>query len=173
MIKSSAVLHNGLAPHWRQAIIQNNDWLNAKNKHIMHKQLHMINSVTLDSRSHGLCIGRLKFRYWWLIKWRHNGWDGVSNHQPHDCILNCFFQAQIKENIIAPRHWSRVGNLPVTGEFPAQKASNADDVSIWWRHHEPLLYTMVWRRMGHKPLSKNNDWFSTRRLLVSLWKDSW
>ena len=27
------------------------------------------------------------------------------------------------------------GNSPVTGEFPAQRASNADNVSIWWRHH--------------------------------------
>ena len=45
-----------------------------------------------------------------------------------------FVQAQIKENIKAPRHW------PLCGEFPAQKASNAENVSIWWRHHE---YT-VW-----------------------------
>ena len=28
-----------------------------------------------------------------------------------------------------------VGNLPVTGEFPTQKASNAENVSIWWRHY--------------------------------------
>ena len=27
------------------------------------------------------------------------------------------------------------GNLPVTDEFPAQRASNAENVSIWWRHH--------------------------------------
>ena len=27
------------------------------------------------------------------------------------------------------------GNSPVTGEFPAQKAGNAENVSIWWRHH--------------------------------------
>ena len=26
-------------------------------------------------------------------------------------------------------------NSPVTGEFPAQKASDAENVSIWWRHH--------------------------------------
>ena len=26
-----------------------------------------------------------------------------------------------------------------TGEFPAQRASNAENVSIWWRHHEILL----------------------------------
>ena len=27
------------------------------------------------------------------------------------------------------------GNSPVTGEFPTQRASNAENVSIWWRHH--------------------------------------
>ena len=34
-------------------------------------------------------------------------------------------QAQIKENTKVPRHC----------EFPAQMASNADNFSIWWRHH--------------------------------------
>ena len=27
------------------------------------------------------------------------------------------------------------GNSPGTGEFPAQMASNAENGSIWWRHH--------------------------------------
>ena len=27
------------------------------------------------------------------------------------------------------------GNSPATGEFPAQMASNAENVSIWWRRH--------------------------------------
>ena len=27
------------------------------------------------------------------------------------------------------------GNSSVIGEFPAQRASNAENVSIWWRHH--------------------------------------
>ena len=31
------------------------------------------------------------------------------------------------------------GNSPVTGEFPTQRASNAENVSIWWRHHALLL----------------------------------
>ena len=31
------------------------------------------------------------------------------------------------------------GNTPVTGEFSAQRASNAEDVSIWWRHHEIVI----------------------------------
>ena len=28
------------------------------------------------------------------------------------------------------------GNSPVTGEFPSQRASNAENVSVWWCHHE-------------------------------------
>ena len=28
------------------------------------------------------------------------------------------------------------GNSPVAGEFPAQRASNAENVSIRWRHHD-------------------------------------
>ena len=27
------------------------------------------------------------------------------------------------------------GNSPMTGEFPLQRASNAENVSIWWNHH--------------------------------------
>ena len=27
-----------------------------------------------------------------------------------------------------------VGNSPVTGELPTQRASNAENASIWWRH---------------------------------------
>ena len=33
---------------------------------------------------------------------------------------------------------------PVAGEFPAQMASNAENVSIWWRHHE--LCVATWHR---------------------------
>ena len=47
-----------------------------------------------------------------------------------------FIQAQIKENIKAPRHWLLCGEFSGTGEFPAQRASIAENVSIWWRHHE-------------------------------------
>ena len=46
-----------------------------------------------------------------------------------------FIQTQIKENIKAPRHWPLCGEFTGTGEFPAQRASYAENVSIWWRHH--------------------------------------
>ena len=31
------------------------------------------------------------------------------------------------------------GNSPGTGEFPAQMTSIAEIVSIWWRHHVPII----------------------------------
>ena len=46
-----------------------------------------------------------------------------------------FIQTQIKENTKAPRHWPFYGEFTGTGEFPAQRASKAENVSIWWRHH--------------------------------------
>ena len=70
------------------------------------------------------------------LQWRHDERGGVSNHQPCDCFLNRFFQAQIKENTKDPRYWSLWRNSPVTGEFPAHRASNAENNFIWWRHHE-------------------------------------
>ena len=35
------------------------------------------------------------------------------------------------------------GNSPVTVEFPAQRASNAENVPIWWRHHTPATMRHV------------------------------
>ena len=35
----------------------------------------------------------------------------------------------------SPRYWPLCGNSPVTGGFPPQRASNAENVSIWRRHH--------------------------------------
>ena len=35
------------------------------------------------------------------------------------------------------------GNLPVTGEFPTQRASNAGNISIWWRHHD-FVWDPLW-----------------------------
>ena len=50
-----------------------------------------------------------------------------------------FIRALTKENIKAPRRWPFAGISPETGEFPAQMASNAQNVSIWWRHHGESL----------------------------------
>ena len=47
-----------------------------------------------------------------------------------------FLQAQIKETSNIRVTGLCEGSPPVSGGFPSQRAStNAEDVSIWWRHH--------------------------------------
>ena len=69
------------------------------------------------------------------LQWRHNGCNSVSNHQPYDCLVNRLFRRWSKK-ISKPRVTGLCArNSPGTGEFPAQMASYAENVSIWWRHH--------------------------------------
>ena len=68
--------------------------------------------------------------------WCHNGRDGVSNQQPHDCLVNRSFRRRSKQTSKLRVTGLCLGNSPVIGEFPAQKNSNAEIVFIWWRHHE-------------------------------------
>ena len=65
------------------------------------------------------------------LHWRHNEHNGVSNQPPRDCLLNFWFRRRSKETSKLRVTGLFAGNSPVTGEFPAQKASNAENVSIW------------------------------------------
>ena len=69
------------------------------------------------------------------LQWHHNGHDGVSNHQPYDCLLNRVFRRRSRKASRLRVTGLCEGNSPVTGEFPTQRTSNAENVSIWWRHH--------------------------------------
>ena len=76
--------------------------------------------------------------YLWhkTLQWRHNKPDGVSNHQPHNSLPNRLFGHRSKKASKLRVIGLGEGNSPETGEFLAQKASNAEIVSIWWRHHD-------------------------------------
>ena len=69
------------------------------------------------------------------LRWRHYERDGVSNHQSHDCLFNRLFRHRSKKMSKFRVTGLCEGNSPGTGEFPAQRASNAENTSIWWRHH--------------------------------------
>ena len=69
------------------------------------------------------------------LRWRHNELDGVSDHQPHDCLLNRLFGRRSKKTSKLCVTGLCAGNSPGTDEFPARMSSNAETVSIWWRHH--------------------------------------
>ena len=76
----------------------------------------------------------------WLdtLRWCHNGHGGVSNHQPHHCLLNRLFGCRSKKTSKLRVTGLCAGNSPGTGEFPAQMASNAENVSTWWRHQDEV-----------------------------------
>ena len=65
------------------------------------------------------------------LQWRHNGRDGVSNYQPHHCLLNRLLRRKSKKTSKLRVIGLCAGNSPVTG----QMASNAENASVRWRHH--------------------------------------
>ena len=83
---------------------------------------------------------------WSTLRWRHNDHAGVSNHQPHGCLLNRLFRRKSKKTSKLRVTGLCAGNSPGTGEFPAQMASYAENVSIWWRHHgiSRCHFTCIW-----------------------------
>ena len=87
----------------------------------------------------------------------HNGHDGVSNHHPHDCLLNCVFTCRSKKTSKVSVTSLCAGNSLVTGEFPAQMTSNAENVSIWRRHHETFYGEISWMLMPRHPASLSDQ----------------
>ena len=45
------------------------------------------------------------------------------------------------------------GNSPVTDEFPAQMASSAENISIWWRHNAAGTHAMLCCKHGSRTLT--------------------
>ena len=102
------------------------------------------------------------------LQWRHNEQDGVSNHQPYDCLLNCLFRPRSKKISKLNITGLCAGNSPVTGEFPAWRTSNAENVSIWWHHHVPMITVKIiftrFQLWGH-----NSMWNESLRPDTKLW----
>ena len=80
------------------------------------------------------------------LQWHHNGRDSVSNYQPRECLLNHWIRRRSKKTSKLRVTGLCARNSPETGQFPAQTASNAENVSIWWRHHDEteLRWTRWW-----------------------------
>ena len=72
------------------------------------------------------------------LHWCHNERDGISNHQPQDCLVNHLFWCRSKKTSKLRVTGLCVGNSLGTSEFPAQMASNTEIVSIWWHHHNEV-----------------------------------
>ena len=94
-----------------------------------------VQTVTLEQNGHHFADSI-------SLQWCHNGRHDLSNHQPHHCLLNRLFRRRSKKTSKLCVTGLCAGYSPGTGEFPAQMASNAENVSIWWRRHV-LIYFPV------------------------------
>ena len=65
------------------------------------------------------------------LLWRHNECHGISNHQPHECLLNRLFGRRSK----------KTSKLRVTGLCLGNSPETVENVSIWWRHHVIWAYS--------------------------------
>ena len=61
------------------------------------------------------------------LQWRHNELDDVSNHQPHDCLLNCIFRRRSKKTSKLRATGLFEGNSPVTGRWPRNSPHKGPD----------------------------------------------
>ena len=109
-------------------------------------------------------------KIYFALRWRHNGHDSVSNHQPHDCFLNRLFRRRSKKTSKLRVTGLCVGNSP--GEFPAQMASNtekmfpfydvimislvSDDKNIFWNIIDDFTFDAVVVTISSKLVTSAN-----------------
>ena len=113
---------------------------------VSRRRLQTNYELTNDGSDHWLICASpaLTLQYYsvWELQWCHNGHNGVSNHQHHGCLLNRLFGCRSKKTSKLRVTGLCAGNSPVTGDRwnPVQMASNAENVSILWRHHGYVLF---------------------------------
>ena len=90
-------------------------------------------------------IHRTVFKCWYSFSYLWLHITVTSNYQPYHCLLSRLFRCRSKKTSQIRVTGLCAGNSPVTGEFPAEKASNAEIVSIWW-----CLMNMPWSEYSPK-----------------------
>ena len=97
-----------------------------------------------DYSLYHLIISRLSCIRWKCIKevfspevvaHYSNERDGVSNYRRLDCLPKRLFRRKSKKTSKLRVTGLCKGNPPVAGGFLSQRDSNAENASIWWRHH--------------------------------------
>ena len=100
------------------------------------------------------------------LQWRHNERDGVSNHRRLDSLIKRLFRRRSKKTSKLHFLGRCEGISLVTGEFPSQRASNAENVSIWRRYHEQPYQCLLNR------LSRRRSKKTSRLRVTGLWEDN-
>ena len=117
------------------------------------------------------CLDVLKCWRMFSLQRRHNERDGVSNHHTHDCLLKRLFRRRSKKTSKLRVTGLCAGNSPMTGEFPAQTASNAEKVSIddvimyffyMFIYYYRTLYNTTWLHRHNTSIEQIQAWTKWR-----------
>ena len=94
-------------------------------------------------------MGFVRFFCVWVptisLRWRHNGCDSVSNHQPHHCLLNRLFRRRSKKTSKFRVTGLCAGNSPVNSphKWPiTRKMFPFDDVIMFSRSFKTTSLTL-------------------------------
>ena len=99
------------------------------------------------------------------LQWRHNGRDSVSNHQHHHCLLSHLFKRRSKKTSKLRVTGLCAGNSPVTGEFPAQRASNAENI-IFCQWLDMACTSTEWGHSRKQKPAKYCGWSRVPKILI-------
>ena len=126
--------HGSVFCYFQSQYLRKDIWLRKK-FYIFHISLpyflfHIVASANFRPTDFDTCVKRNKH-----VPYMLTSSNGIF-YQPHDCVLNCSFRRRSKETSKLRVTGLCAGNSPVTGEFPAQMASDAENIFIWWRHHD-------------------------------------
>ena len=129
-------------------LVLKNDIFSEQTPSMKNNLQSIVENVTSNSQCYtGTCLFYIHIHINAItLLWRHNGRYNVSNHQPHECLLNRLFRRRSKKTSKLRVTGLCVGNSSGTGEFPTQMASSAVNVPIWRRHHDT-----VWMRSHKDP----------------------
>ena len=91
------------------------------------------------------------------LQWRHNERNGVSNHRRLVCSTVCSGADQRKHQSSASLAFVMgIHRWPV--DSPAQRASSAENVSIWWRQHvTPGSVHALWHLETHVSFDSSSN----------------
>ena len=106
---------------------------------------------TWPRKNHNAPLGASHSFWIEALQWRHNGRDGVWNHQPHDCLLNRLFR-RISKKISKLRVTGLCAeNSPMTNKWPVtRKMFPFDDVIMFieFVSHDPNNEKYQWTGRG-------------------------
>ena len=127
-----------------------------KTYHNIHKEIRVMTQLYayhLHFVTRKKCIFLISLRFLLLVtnwfdpnppgllqgpQFSHRQWNH-PNHEPHDCLLGRLFRRRKMKTSKLRVTGLCEGNSSVTGEFSAQRASSAENISVWWRHHVQII----------------------------------